>query len=325
MIVLEDRIYGKEKISEPLFLDLILTKELQRLKNIAQYGIPSQFYHLKGYSRYEHSLGVFILLRKLNASIEEQIAGLSHDISHTAFSHVVDWVFNSERDEDHQDKIHNRFIANSKVKEVVEKYNYNINKISNIENFSLLEQEIPLLCVDRVDYCLRDELFDKKVISLIVESITTYNNKVIFNSHRAAKLFGENFMKCQTEHWGGTQALVRYKLFSNVIKIAMENKIITKNDFFKDDNYVVNKLVSSNIKKITDTLDLLYNGFKAIKDRKNPGFELDIKKKFRYVNPCFLENGKVYSLLDTDKEYAELIEKHKQINKQGLKIRILVK
>lgn len=34
-----------------------------------------------------------LLLRKLGASLEEQLASLLHDISTFAVSHVADWVF----------------------------------------------------------------------------------------------------------------------------------------------------------------------------------------------------------------------------------------
>ena len=39
-------------------------------------------------THFEHSLGAFILVRRLDAALDEQIAALLHDASHTAFSHV---------------------------------------------------------------------------------------------------------------------------------------------------------------------------------------------------------------------------------------------
>lgn len=65
---------------------------MQRLKGISQFRIPDKYYFKDNYSRFEHSIGVMVLLGKLGASQEEQIAGLLHDVSHKAFSHVYDWV-----------------------------------------------------------------------------------------------------------------------------------------------------------------------------------------------------------------------------------------
>jgi len=50
-------------------------------------------------TRFDHSVGVMLLIRKLGAGsspasalLKEQVAALLHDVSHTAFSHVIDYV-----------------------------------------------------------------------------------------------------------------------------------------------------------------------------------------------------------------------------------------
>src|SRR5205823_11476012 len=91
-----DRVYGDVTIDDPRLLALIACPTFQRLKGIRQAG-PSAFaFPFKTVTRYEHSLGVYWLLRRLDADLREQVAGLLHDISHTAFSHAVDFVFASE-------------------------------------------------------------------------------------------------------------------------------------------------------------------------------------------------------------------------------------
>lgn len=77
-------LYGTFEISEPVLVDLINSPELQRLKKISMAGYypgcPS--FCNPDYNRYNHSLGVFMLLRRFKAPLLEQIAGLIHDISH---------------------------------------------------------------------------------------------------------------------------------------------------------------------------------------------------------------------------------------------------
>ncbi|MCH8317407.1 MAG: hypothetical protein IIA88_02745 [Bacteroidetes bacterium] len=60
-----DRIYGEEEITEPILIELIESPALQRLKNISQLGMPQEYNYKKVFSRYEHSVGVLILLRRL--------------------------------------------------------------------------------------------------------------------------------------------------------------------------------------------------------------------------------------------------------------------
>lgn len=64
-MIIDDRIYGRSKITSKVMLDLIKPIPLQRLKGIAQFGIPDEFYHKQNYSRYEHSVGVILLLKGL--------------------------------------------------------------------------------------------------------------------------------------------------------------------------------------------------------------------------------------------------------------------
>ena len=108
-----DRVYGEFEITEPVILELINSASLQRLKDVDQAGYrplwvkPDVDTGEYDHSRFAHSVGVYLLLRKYGVSLEEQIAGLIHDISHSAFSHCIDYILNSgsEKKHDHQDNI----------------------------------------------------------------------------------------------------------------------------------------------------------------------------------------------------------------------------
>src|SRR5690554_3955482 len=76
-------LYGDITITEPVLIELLQDPAMQRLKEIRQYG--SNYYTIKkqDYNRFDHSVGVFALLRIYGASLHEPIAGLLHDVSHT--------------------------------------------------------------------------------------------------------------------------------------------------------------------------------------------------------------------------------------------------
>jgi predicted class III extradiol MEMO1 family dioxygenase len=60
-----DTFYGKVSFEDPLLIKLVEHKSMQRLKHINQYGLRSFAYKQHNYSRYEHSIGVFALLKIL--------------------------------------------------------------------------------------------------------------------------------------------------------------------------------------------------------------------------------------------------------------------
>ena len=136
---IKDLVYGLEEITETVLIELIESAPIQRLKEIAQLGLPDEYHYRGGFSRYEHSVGVMILLRRLGANLEEQIAGLLHDVSHTAFSHVVDWVIGDPEKEDYQDENHLKMIKNPVLPSILEKFGFDYEIIANHKNFSLLE------------------------------------------------------------------------------------------------------------------------------------------------------------------------------------------
>ena len=64
-ITINHKIYGQHTIHEPVLIELIKSKSLQRLKEVDNNGPHVYHYTSPGkFSRYNHSIGVMLLLRK---------------------------------------------------------------------------------------------------------------------------------------------------------------------------------------------------------------------------------------------------------------------
>ena len=308
-----DRIYGKFEIDSPLLIALLQSDPLKRLKDISQFGVPDEFYHLKGYSRFEHSLGVMLFLKLLNASFEEQIAGLLHDVSHTAFSHVYDWLLDRGEIEDYQDKNHLKQITGSKIGEILKSSGFDPKRIANFHNFSLLDSPIPYLCADRIDYALRE--FPPKIAKICLQNFTVLSGKIYCKNRSSARSFAFNFLKCHRIHWGGFEAVNRYYLFAEALKIALLDKIIHKSDFAGTESVILNKLERSKNKKIRQILFFLQR--KSLADL--PKSSKILHKKFRFVDPKIVNrNGK--RLSEVDSEFKKLLDEAKKENEKGVRV-----
>src|SRR5207245_2399122 len=151
------------------------------LKELHQYGVSYYITHPEEYNRYDHSVGVFAILRLKGASIEEQVAGLLHDVSHTVFSHVGDFIFaRSVEKECYQDNIHEWFLNKYGIKEILEKYGFSVSQICHKSgNFLALEQDLPNLCADRIDYNLQGAYYqgflNKAEIAQILQDLQFQN------------------------------------------------------------------------------------------------------------------------------------------------------
>ncbi len=310
--IITDAIYGKFTIGEPVLLDLIQSQPVQRLKKIAQFGIPDKYYHLRNYPRYDHCIGVMLLLRSLNASEEEQIAGLLHDVSHTAFSHVIDWVVGDGKTEEYQNQQHTDFVQNSELSKILKRNKYDPKRLADYHHFTLLEQDIPHLCADRVDYSLRE--FPLSVARICYYNLIVYNKKVVFKNKKSALFFAQHFLKKQHTHWGGFEAVTRYRYFANALRLALDEHIIDFNDFWQYDDYVIQKLIHSKNNKIKSILHLLEQPSLT----HLPISSSVVYKKFRYVDPEFLDNQTVYKLSSVDSSFRKALDKARELNEQGI-------
>ena len=149
-----ETIYGNFEINDPVIIELLSHPMMLRLKNIRQYGVNYYVIKSETYHRYEHSVGVYLLLKKYGASLKEQVAGLLHDVSHTVFSHVGEWIFDHKDGlSSYQDDNHDSFLKATGFAEILEKHGFTLASINHKHNnFSLLEQDLPDLCLDRIEY-----------------------------------------------------------------------------------------------------------------------------------------------------------------------------
>lgn len=308
---IHDLIYGRVTIDTPVISEIINTPSFQRLKSLNQYGIPDEFYHKKNYSRYEHCLGVMLLLKHFKAQEEEQIAGLLHDISHHTFSHVYDWVVGSAGLEDAQDHIHYQFLRKSEIPKILKKYGYSIKNLTNYHNYGLLERESPELCADRIDYSLRE--LEPDIARKIFKNLTVVEGQIVCKNQKTAATFARKFLALQTKHWGEYEGVARYHLFAGALKEALKKKIINQEDFWREDKYVVNKLKASKDNEILKSLAYLRQ--KPLSRVKNG---VIVRKKFRFIDPLFINGKELINISAVDKKFVELLKRAKEKNEKGV-------
>ncbi len=310
---IKDSVYGSFFLSSPVILELIASAPIQRLKKVSQMGPPDEFYHLPGYSRYVHSIGVMLLLKHLGAPEAEQVAGLIHDVSHTAFSHIIDWVIGLGQVESFQDDQHKEVVYKTEIISILRKYGLDPAYILDYHHFPLLEQNIPLLCADRIDYAIRE--FQPEIAQLCFRGLTTADSKIVYKDKKTAQVFGYNFLLRQKVHWAGYEAVTRYNLFAEALRIALHYKLISMDNFMGEESKIIDLLNNSNNRTIQKILNTLKS-----KDLSTlPKNKTVTRKKFRYVDPLYLDKGKLYQLSHTDPDFLTEINQARINNLNGIK------
>ena len=151
---------------------LVDTTEFQRLRGLRQLGVSYLVYPGAEHSRFSHGLGVSHLSRRMydalaggNGNPEDRekvvIAGLLHDIGHTAFSHLLERFFSPEVGHETWGR---RIILDgeTEVNEVLSNSEYQVREIADLLSQQPSKPRFLQMIVssqldaDRFDYLLRD-------------------------------------------------------------------------------------------------------------------------------------------------------------------------
>ena len=111
--VFRDPVHDYIHVQHQVILDLINTKEFQRLRRIKQLGTSSFTFHGAEHSRFSHSLGVYEIARRIcdkfvrhhhtlwddRERLVVLCAALLHDIGHGPFSHTFEKVFGTDHEQ----------------------------------------------------------------------------------------------------------------------------------------------------------------------------------------------------------------------------------
>ncbi|MCF1584010.1 HD domain-containing protein [Tetragenococcus koreensis] len=206
--VFRDPVHNYIHIDHQVILDLINSKEVQRLRRIKQLGTSSFTFHGAEHSRFSHSLGVYEITRRIcnifqqNYSIEKigedgwddsqrliaLCAALLHDVGHGPYSHTFEHIFHTDHEEitvaiitspeTEVYQILNRVEAGfpEKVASIITK------TYPNPQVVQMISSQID---ADRMDYLLRDAYFTGTKygtfdLTRILRVIRPYKNGIAF-------------------------------------------------------------------------------------------------------------------------------------------------
>jgi uncharacterized protein len=296
-MIINDSVYGQFEITEPVLIELITSQAIQRLRGVSQLGIPDKWYFKKGFSRYDHSLGTMLLLQKLGAPLRSQIVGLMHDAGHTAFSHVADFVFDCIEKENINDQKYFSIISSKEISAILNKHGFSAQEIKDILDFPLVKRKIPDVCADTLDYCLRELTTDGLNVDQYVNALTISDNKIIFTNRETAHEYALEFLRLNNTSWASPKAVTHYVIMRDILKMAIDKKIIDVKDLDGQDMIIIKKIQESG------NTDLL----KKLHSLETGNFNIILhKKKIRYCDPEFLD-GTIKRLSEEDSEFKQKI------------------
>ena len=314
----DDPIYGSVEIDEPILLDLMNSTAMQRLHLVLQHGISALIGLTTPITRFQHSLGAMLIVRRLGGSVKEQIAAMLHDVSHTAFSHVIDHVVDNPHDQSYHDVKKAEYVAKTDLPAILAAHGYDWTDFLDEAAYPLLEQPSPHLCADRIDYCLRDgeglglatvdEIADFLPQMCLVDSLpqrSTRNSgdRIVLKTLQSAQWLADIYLKSDDKSWSNFYEVGIYELTARAIKTGLRVGAITEADFWGTDAKVWQKLHAFADDTLQKELGMVSPETEIVWDDENPDFI--IRTKIRAIDPDVLgDDGVIRPLTNLDPIFA---------------------
>jgi len=290
--------------------ELINTPEFKRLSNVGmncgcEYTSFPIFSNGKDYTRYEHSIGVALIIWHFTKDIKQSIAGLLHDISSPVFAHVIDFLNGDHETQESTEEKTEEIIANSmEIQEILKKYNLSTKDVYDYHMYPIADNDSPLLSADRLEYTLGNafyygfksmeeirDMYEDLAVSVnefgqSEISFSTLDKAIEFTcvSIENSKVYSSNVDRFAMQY------------LADLLKLAVNKRVISMKDLYTVEDQVISKL------KKDEELKSMWKDFTKLsqiftsKEKPEYGYWVNIPAKKRYINPQVVSQGRVSSL-----------------------------
>ena len=256
---------GKSDDYDALLLELAQNPLFIRLQAVEQLTFSERFSttpNTSRFSRWQHVWGSLVFARKMtenDARFSErdriifQLRTLFSDVGQTAFSHLGDWIFQGiQGGEDLHDQDLKALLRVFDMEELLAKYDLTIDETVFPEVSDWVECPSPDLCVDRLDYGLREILrWASPPLPLMLYKNALANPKLLFEiddkqrliikNQKFARYFVAGFSLLPADDWSHPTHRVQMEMMQVAVKGALLEKADESSTHVRELLYLVDR------------------------------------------------------------------------------------
>ena len=298
----------------PDFLrDASQTNAMRRLRDVGmncgcEYTDFPRFRDLAPYSRFDHSLGVALIVWRHTHDKRQAMAGLLHDVATPVFAHVVDFLKGDYLAQEATEAGTEATIrASHELCAVLGKYDLAADEVKDYHIYPVADNDSPRLSADRLEYSLGNMFnygfADYRTIETLYRDITVGTNEVgetelVFTHLEQASAFAALALQCGKVYVCNEDRYAMQRL-AEVLADALRTGVITSRDLNTTEPQVIAKLTANgDAAKAWRTFRALH-ATETADDAQSSGAWRKIYAKKRYIDPYVAGRGRV-SALDAD-------------------------
>ena len=305
------RLYASEI---PDFLrDAAETDALRRLLDVGmncgcEYTNFPRFCDLAQYSRFDHSLGVALIVWQHTHDKKQAMAGLLHDVATPVFAHVVDFLKGDYLTQEATEAGTEATIrASRSLCAVLDKHGLTVDEVKDYHIYPVADNDSPRLSADRLEYSLgnmRNYGFaDRCTVEALYKDIAVGENEcgeteLVFTHLEQASAFAGLALKCGKVYVCDEDRYAMQRL-AEILADALQAGVIAAGDLAATEPQIIEKLAADFAAAKAWRAFCALHTTETADDARSGGAWRKIYAKKRYIDPFVVGRGRV-SALDAD-------------------------
>lgn len=285
------------------------TPAMQRLRDVGmncgcEYTDFPVFAGIRPYSRFDHSVGVGLIVWHFTGSRQQAMAGLLHDIATPVFAHVIDFLHGDHMTQESTEAdTAARIRRSGQLRQVLERYGLDTEAVEDYHRYPIADNDSPRLCADRLEYTLGNAvnygILSAAQARACYEDLTVDTNEfeepeLVFRSAAWGEIFASAALECSKIYVSDPDRYAMEALAA-LLKQAIARGVLTEADLYSREQTVIARLEQSEFREEWQR----FRNFHKILRRDTPGPEEGWKRIFakkRCIDPYILQTGRVSAL-----------------------------
>ena len=229
---------------------------MRRLRSVGmncgcEYTSFPRFEGLRPYSRFDHSVGVALIVWHFTHDEKQSVAGLLHDVASPVFAHVVDFLRGDylvqEATEDGTETIIER---DATLQRLLRAHGLSAADVSDYHRYPIADNDSPRLSADRLEYTLGN-LLNYRVRTesdvrayygdLVIATAKDGQPELAFRTAATAADFTEASLVC-SKIYVSDEDRYAMQILSELLKAALERGVLSEADLLTTEPAVIAKL-----------------------------------------------------------------------------------
>lgn len=278
--------------------------EMVRLADVSQHcGVEyGKLSKLKAtVSRLDHSVGVALIVWRFTRDVRQTLAGLFHDVSHTAFSHVGDYLLGDFENQTSSEKYGEEILANSAVvRAELAKLGIPLDDVKDYSKYPVCENDLPSLSADRLEYLLHTLRLGQEPSASLGRVARIYGDMAVlkdargvdelgFRTPELALEFARFALECDRNIFTSVDGRMAMGVLSEILRrMISAGEIVPRELYSLTDGQAIVRIKESKAPKVREAWDFFVNdaSYHLVESKpETDAFCVQNKNKLRCPDP----------------------------------------